>query len=69
MQSPIDLTAITDVEDRRVVVRDLLAGANVRPWTGATVHLEDGRSFKGRHPELCWLVGEPLVDENDDYLT
>jgi hypothetical protein len=68
MQSPIDLTTITDVEDRRVVVRDLFAGANVGPWTGATVHLEGGRSFKGHHPQLCWWLGEPLIDEDGDYL-
>jgi hypothetical protein len=68
MQGIIDLTVINDLEDRRAVVRDRLAEARVRPWTPVMVCLADGRSFEGCRPEPCWLVGEPLVDQNGNYL-
>ena len=68
MQTLIDLSNIDDLEDRRVVVRDRLASANVRPWTQATVRLADGHSFAGTRPELAWLIGEPLIDAHGDYL-
>lgn len=68
MRTLIDLTNIAALEKRRIEVRDRLAQANVAPWTQAVVHLEDGRSFPGRRPELCWLVGEPLVDVSGAYL-
>lgn len=68
MPTLIDLSNIAGLEDRRVLVRDRLASANVRPWTQATVHLADGRSVDGTCPELAWLVGDPLIDANGDYL-
>ena len=68
MQTFIDLSNVADLEERRILVRDRLAGGNVRPWTQATVHLRDGRSFDGTCPELAWLIGEPLIDANGDYL-
>ena len=68
MQTFIDLSNVADLEECRVLVRGRLAGANVRPWTQATVHLRDGRSFDGTCPELAWLIGEPLIDANGDYL-
>ena len=68
MQTFIDLSNVADLEERRVLVRDGLACANVRPWTQATVHLRDGRSFDGTCPELAWLIGEPLIGANGDYL-
>ena len=68
MQTQIDLSNIGDLEDRRVTVRDHLASANVQPWTRAIVRLDDGRSFDGNNCELCWLVGEPMVDAEGDYL-
>ncbi len=52
MQTLIDLTNIADLEGWRVTVRDCLASANVRPWTLATVRLENGRSFDGNNPGL-----------------
>lgn len=67
MQTLIDLSHVADLEERRVLVRDRLAGGNVRPWTQATVHLRDSRSFVGTCPELAWLIGEPLIDANGDY--
>ncbi len=68
MQTLIDLSNVADLEDRRVLVRDRLASASVRPWTQATVLLSDGRSIDGTCPELAWLVGEPLTDANGAYL-
>jgi hypothetical protein len=68
MQTLIDLSNIDDLEDRRVLVRDRLASANVRPWTPAIVRLTDGHSVAGTSPELAWLIGEPLIDATGDYL-
>jgi hypothetical protein len=68
MHMLIDLTNIVELEKRRIEVRDRLAHAKAEPWTPAMVHLEDGRSFSGSHLELCWLVGEPLVDSRGTYL-
>ena len=68
MQTLIDLSNVASLEDRRVLVRDRLASANVRPWTPATVRLADGRSVAGTRPELAWLIGETLIDAHGDFL-
>jgi hypothetical protein len=52
MQLTLDLRSIGDLDERRIVTRDFLAGAPVRPWTPAVFELQGGLTASGTHPRL-----------------